>query len=54
MACHGVSWVPGAHVRFESLDFFVSTEGELARASAPIQLLRSTSLDATVEALKEL
>jgi hypothetical protein len=32
MASHGVSWILGAHIRFESLDFFVTTEGELARA----------------------
>ena len=32
MAIHDVSWVPGAHVRFENLDFIVTTEGELARA----------------------
>ena len=54
MASHGVSWVPGVHVRFRSLDFFVTAEGELAWAPAPVQLLRSTSLDATVKALKEL
>ena len=54
MASHSVSWVPGAHVRFESLDFIVATEGELARAPAPVQLLRSTGLDATIEALKKL
>ena len=41
-------------MRFESLDFFITTKGELARAPAPVQLLRSTSLDATVEALEEL
>ena len=54
MASHGVSWVSGAHVRFGSLDFFITTEGELAWALAPIQLLRSTGLDATVEALEKL
>ena len=54
MASNGVSWVPGAHVRFGSLDFFVTAEGELVRAPTPVQLLRSTGLDATVEALKEL
>ena len=41
------------HVRFESLDFFVTTEGELARAPTPVQLLCSTSFNTTVEALEE-
>ena len=41
-------------MRFGSLDFFVIAEGELARAPAPVQLLHSTGLDATVEALEEL
>ena len=54
MASHGVSWVPGAHVCFGSLDFFVIVEGEPARAPAPVQLLCSTGLDATVEALEKL
>ena len=54
MASHGVSWVLGAHVRFGSLDFIVATEGELVRAPAPIQLIRSTGLNATVEALEKL
>ena len=51
MASHGVSWVPDAHVCFGSLDLFVTTEGELAWAPVLVQLLRSTGLDATVEAL---
>jgi hypothetical protein len=54
MANHGVCWVPGAQVHFGSLDFFITTEGELARAPAPIQSLHSTNLDTVVEALKEL
>ena len=54
MASHGVSWVSGAHVCFESLDFIVATEGELTRAPIPVQLPRSTDLDATVEAFAEL
>ena len=54
MAINGVSWVLGAHVRLESLDFFVTTEGELARAATLVQLLCLTSLDTTIEALKEL
>jgi hypothetical protein len=54
MASHGVSWVPGAHVHFRSLDFFVTAEGGLARDSALIQPPRSVSLDTMVEALEEL
>ena len=54
MARHDVSWVPGVHVLFGSLDFFVTMEGELARAPAPVQLLCSTGLDAIAEALEEL
>ena len=54
MANHGVSWVLGTHMRFENLDFIISTEGELAQAPAPVQLLRSTSLNVIVEALEEL
>ena len=54
MASHGVSWVPGAHVRFGSLDFIVTTQGELAWAPAPVKLPHSTDLDATVEAFEEL
>ena len=34
MAIHGVSWVPGAHVRFRNLDFIVTTEGGLVQAPA--------------------
>ena len=54
MASHGVSWVPGAHVRFEDLDFIVTTEEQLAQDSAAIQPLHSTGLDAITEALEEL
>ena len=54
MASQGVSWVPGAHVRFGSLDFIVTAEGELAQAPTVIQPLHSTGLDAIVEALEEL
>ena len=54
MASHNVSWVPGTHVRFESLDFIVTMEGELAQAPAAIQPLHSTDLDAIAEALEEL
>ena len=42
------------HERFGSLDFFVTTEGVPVWAPAPTQLLCSTSLDATVKALKEM
>ena len=54
MASHGVSWVPGAHVRFEDLDFIVTIEGELALAPAAIQPLHFTSLDTIAKALEEL
>ena len=54
MASHGVSWVPGTHVGFGSLDFIVTTEGELAQAPAAVQPLHSAGLDATVEALEQL
>ena len=54
MASCNVSWVPGAHVRFGSLDFIVMTEGELARSPIAVQPLHFTSLDAIAEALEEL
>ena len=54
MASHGVSWVPSVHVRFRSLDFFFTTEGEPAWAPVAVQLLRSTILNATVEPIEEL
>ena len=54
MASRGVSWVLGMNMRFESLDFIITMEGELARAPAPIHLPRSTVLDTTVEALEKL
>ena len=54
MASHGLSWVPGAHVRFGDLDFIVMTEGELAQAPTAIQPLHSTSLDPIAVALEEL
>jgi hypothetical protein len=47
-------WVPGAHVRFGNLNFFVTMEGELAQAPAPVQPLHSASIDTIVEALEEL
>jgi hypothetical protein len=54
MANHGVSWTLGAHVRFGSLDFFITTEGKLAWAPTLVQPLRSTGLDTVIEALEEL
>jgi len=41
-------------MRFGSLDFIVTKEGELAQAPAAVQPLHSTGLDAIVEALEEL
>ena len=54
MASHGVSWVPREHVRFGSLYFFITAEGEMARAPILIQLLDSTGLNTTIEAPKGL
>ena len=54
MANHDISWVLGTHMRFGSLDFIITMEGELAWAHAPIQLLCSISLDVHVKALKKL
>ena len=54
MASHGISWVPGAHVRFGNLYFIVMTEGELAQVPAAVQTLHSTVLDTVAEALEEL
>ena len=54
MTSHGVSWVPSMHVRFENLDFIVTTEGELAQAPVAVQPLHSAGLDAIAEALEEL
>ena len=45
MANHNVSWVPGAHVRFESLDFIITVGGELSLAHAVIQSLPSVGLN---------
>ena len=54
MASHGVSWAPGAHVRFGNLDFIVTTEGDLAQAPVAVQPLHSAGLGAIVEVLEEL
>ena len=45
MASHGISWVPGTHVRFGDLDFIVTVGGELALAHAAIQSLPSISFN---------
>jgi len=45
MANHNVSWVPGAHVRFRSLDFVITVGGELVRVQTAIQSLPSIVLD---------
>ena len=54
MASHNLSWVPGAHVRFEDLDFIVTTKGELAMAPAAVQPLHFASLDTIIKELEEL
>ena len=54
MAGHGISWALGARVRFRSLDFIVTMEGELTRAPAAVQPLHSASLDMIDEAFEEL
>jgi hypothetical protein len=41
-------------VPFRNLDFFVTSEGELARAPASIQPPCSTGVDTIIEALEEL
>ena len=45
MASHGISWVLGAHMRVEDLDFIITMGGELALAHAAIQPLPSIGLD---------
>ena len=54
MASHDISWVPGAHVHFEDLDFVVTVGGELALAHATIQPLPSIGLDTVDEVVEEL
>jgi hypothetical protein len=54
MASHGVSWTLGAHVHFGSLDFLITTDRMLARASAPVQPMRSVKIDAIIKDLEEL
>jgi hypothetical protein len=41
-------------VRFGSLDFIITIEGELVQAIVPVQSPPPTSLDAIIEALEEL
>ena len=48
MAIYGVSWVPGAHVRFGNLDFVITTEEGLVQAPAAVQPLHFTGLDAII------
>ena len=45
MVSHGISWVPGVHVRFGDLDFIITVGGELALAHATIQSLPSIGLN---------
>ena len=54
MASHGVSWVPDTHVCFGSLNFIITTEGELAQVPAAVQPLHFTGLDTIADALEEL
>ena len=54
MTSHGVSWVPGVHIRFGNLDFIITMEGELAQVPAAIQPLHSAGLGAIAEMLEEL
>ena len=54
MASHGVSWVPGTHVRFGNLDFVITVEAELVQAPIAVQPFRSADLDAIAEVLEEL
>ena len=54
MTSHGVSWVPGAHVRFGNVDFIVTLEGELAQVPTAVQPLHSAGLDVITKTLEEL
>ena len=44
MANHNISWVLGAHVHFDDLDFIVTLGGELALAHMTAQSLTSINL----------
>jgi len=41
-------------VRFRSLDFIITIEGELAQAPTTVQPLHSAGLDVIIKALEEL
>ena len=41
-------------MRFDNLDFIISTEGELAQVPAAIQTLHSTGLEVIAKVLEEL
>jgi hypothetical protein len=43
MTCHDIGWVLGAYVRFGSLNFIITNEGELAKVVAPQPLPPSAS-----------
>jgi hypothetical protein len=49
-----MSWIPGTHVCFGTLDFVVTAEEEQVQALAPAQPPLTTSLNAIDEALEEL
>jgi hypothetical protein len=54
MAGHSISWIPGVHMRFGTLDFVVTTEGELVRPPTPTHPPLTTGLNAIDGALEEL
>ena len=54
MASHGISWAPGAHVRFGNLDFIITVGGELVLPHAAIQPLPSIGLDTVGEVVEGL
>ena len=54
MSSHGISWVPGVHVRFGDLDFIITVGGELALAHATIKPLPSIDFDTINEVVEEL
>jgi len=45
MASHRISWVLGAHVHFDDLDFIVMVGGELTLSHTTIQPLPSIDLN---------
>ena len=54
MASHIISWVLGVRMRFGSLDFIVTTEGEPTQSPVVVQPLHSAGLDTIAETLEEL